>query len=234
MSAIEPTITFPGLICTRPPTLQKLGPGLVPFSTDSALSTRAGILHQAPTKYHVDSSFKRYIPAQNDYIIGQIVLRHAEGYRVDIASSLPASLDALAFFNVNRKNKPNLQVGDIVYARISSHLNGMEPELVCTTADNKAGGLGQLSVADGQGYGFLFKNLSLGLCRRLLDPHDTTLVRLGKVLEYEIVVGLNGRIWVQSEAIETVVIVGEIIKESEFLKEDEIRELVGRKFKVMR
>lgn len=52
----------------------------------------------------------QYIPAQGEPVIGVIVARHAEGYRVDIGSSQSASLDALAFEDATKRNKPDLKV----------------------------------------------------------------------------------------------------------------------------
>lgn len=43
-------------------------------------------------------------------MLGIILARHAEGYRVDIGSSQAASLDALAFEGASKRNKPELKV----------------------------------------------------------------------------------------------------------------------------
>lgn len=51
-------------------------------------------------------------------MIGVIVSRHAENYKVDVGTSSNVQLDALAFDGASKRNKPNLQVGDIVYARV--------------------------------------------------------------------------------------------------------------------
>ncbi len=45
-------------------------------------------------------------------MLGIILARHAEGYRVDIGSSQAASLDALAFEGASKRNKPDLKVID--------------------------------------------------------------------------------------------------------------------------
>ena len=39
-----------------------------------------------------------------------IIARHAEGYRVDIGSAQMAALDALAFEDATKRNKPSLKV----------------------------------------------------------------------------------------------------------------------------
>jgi hypothetical protein len=52
----------------------------------------------------------KYVAAQGDPVIGIIMAKHAEGYRVDIGTSQPASLDGLAFEGATKRTKPNLKV----------------------------------------------------------------------------------------------------------------------------
>lgn len=58
----------------------------------------------------------QYIPAAQESVIGTVVARHAEGYRVDIGSAQMASLDALAFEGATKRNKPNLKVSIVTSA----------------------------------------------------------------------------------------------------------------------
>jgi exosome complex component RRP40 len=50
------------------------------------------------------------VPAVGEPVIGIIVARHAEGYRVDIGASQMASLEALAFEGATKRSKPKLKV----------------------------------------------------------------------------------------------------------------------------
>jgi hypothetical protein len=59
---------------------------------------------------HVVVPTSQYIPAQGEPVIGVVIARHMEGYRVDIGSSQSASLDALAFEDATKRNKPDLKV----------------------------------------------------------------------------------------------------------------------------
>lgn len=83
---------------------------------------------------------------------------------MDIGSAHPASLDGLAFEGATKRNRPNLkvrvidflvadvanaenmvQVGSLLYARVSLAHKDMEPELECFDAQTrKAGGFGEL------------------------------------------------------------------------------------------
>ncbi len=52
----------------------------------------------------------QYIPAAQESVLGQIISRAGEGYRVDIGAAHPASLDGLAFEGATKRNRPNLKV----------------------------------------------------------------------------------------------------------------------------
>ena len=62
-----------------------------------------------------------------------------------------------AFENATKRNKPNVDIGDLIYGRVLTGNKDMEPELVCIDGSGKANGLGVLKE------GFMFKiNLELG------------------------------------------------------------------------
>lgn len=58
----------------------------------------------------------QYIPSQKELVLGTIIARHADGYRVDIGSSQMAQLDALAFEGATKRSKPNLKVSSFQHA----------------------------------------------------------------------------------------------------------------------
>jgi exosome complex component RRP40 len=108
-------------------------------------------------------------------VVGVIIQKIGEGYRVDIGGAHMASLDGLAFEGVTKRNKPNLkvyfvscllsilsissQVGCLVYARVSLAHKDMEPELECFDAQTrKSEGFGELKG------GFVVR-CSLKMCR---------------------------------------------------------------------
>lgn len=66
-------------------------------------------------------------------VLGTIVEKHSENYRLDIGTAIPARLPALAFEGATKRNKPNLQVGELVYARVALSDKHMEAELTCTS-----------------------------------------------------------------------------------------------------
>lgn len=123
----------------------------------------------------------------------------------------PCSLPHLAFEGATRKTRPQLSAGDLVYARVAIAHKHLEPELECLSASTgKSDGLGPLTG------GMLFP-ISLGLARRLLMPRDGGVVVLDELaaagLQFETATGRNGRIWVDSEDVKTVIAVGRAIQE---------------------
>ncbi|SCZ90118.1 BZ3500_MvSof-1268-A1-R1_Chr9g10715 [Microbotryum saponariae] len=153
----------------------------------SELTKRSILLNLVPT------FIMQYIPQAPEPVIGIIIARHAEGYRVDIGSSQAASLDALAFEGATKRNKPNLKVGTLVYGHLLATPPFSEPEISCVdAATQKAAGFGELAG------GFLIRHVELGRCRALLSPKHPILERLGAQFAFEIAVGMNGRVWVKA------------------------------------
>ena len=51
-------------------------------------------------------------------MIGVVTAKAGDLFRVDIGTSQPASLSYLAFEGATKRNRPNVNVGDIVYAKV--------------------------------------------------------------------------------------------------------------------
>ncbi|KAJ1952024.1 exosome non-catalytic core subunit rrp40 [Linderina pennispora] len=199
----------------------RLGPGLTQIN-DSVTSISAGVLHSNPeTHQHwVVSNKRRYVPAEGEPVVGVVVARHGEGYRVDIGSAHDALLPLLAFEGATKRNKPNLAVGTVVYGRVVVANPVMDPEIECYNSNTgKAEGYGELSS------GFVFQ-CSLGLARRLMDAQAPVLNALGDEVPFEAAVGLNGRVWVHAETPAATILVTNAIRNSEFLDARQTKQMV--------
>ena len=144
-----------------------------------------------------------------------------EGWKVDIGSSQLASLSIYSFEGGTKKNRPNLVTGSLVYARMSVANKDVEPEIVCVSAAGKAEGFGPLND------GYLLK-CSIGLSRQCLATDSVVLNEIGKYLPFEIAVGLNGRIWINSTNSIHTVVIANAITNSEFLSSDMIITMVKK------
>ncbi|KAK9804839.1 hypothetical protein WJX72_008204 [[Myrmecia] bisecta] len=186
-------------------------------------SIKPGVLKQTKSgKYWIEGRQKRYIPAVDDVVVGVVSDRQGDNFAVDINGPFPAALPVLAFEGATRRNRPNLQEGDLVYARVTTAYRDADPELSCVDASGKSAGFGPLK----DGYLFTCTN---ALCRQLLSsPPPAVLLALGKSLQFEIVVGMNGRVWVNSPNCATTVLVSNAVLNSEFLSQAQAELLVKK------
>ncbi|KAG0175329.1 exosome non-catalytic core subunit rrp40 [Apophysomyces sp. BC1034] len=198
-----------------------LGPGLRQDG-ENVVATKAGLLRHIETgnRWWIESNQRRYIAAPGESVLGTVTARLGEYYRVDIGTAHSAILPALAFEGATKRNRPNLTLRSLVYCRVAMANRDMEAELECVNpATGKADGFGELQA------GYVFK-CSLGLCRKLLDPSTPILSLLGEQFPYEMAVGMNGRVWVNSNNHKDTILISNAIQNSEYLSEDECRTMV--------
>lgn len=186
----------------------RLGPGLrLQRPSGDVVPTVAGLLAGDRRKnlLWVESGGGgggRYAPSTGDLVVGQVQHASADQAVVALANHdappLRAVLPVLAFAGASRKNRPDLQPGTLVYARVAFAARHMDTELECVDpATGKADGLGPLLG------GMLFP-LSLLMARRLLMASSAAsgIVVLDALadegLAFETAVGRNGRLWVRS------------------------------------
>ena len=74
--------------------------------------------------FWVDVHSKRYVANRGENVIGVVTAKMGDTFRVDIGTAEPASLSYLAFEGATKRNRPSVNVGDLVYAKLlvaSSH-----------------------------------------------------------------------------------------------------------------
>lgn len=64
----------------------------------------------------------QYVPAAQESVIGVVVARSGENWRVDIGSAHMAILDGLAFEGATKRNRPNLKVSIAQATRVQEVL----------------------------------------------------------------------------------------------------------------
>ncbi|CAL8262467.1 unnamed protein product [Lota lota] len=198
------------------------GPGLR-RNGDDVVVCKSGVLrHKHPNLYWVDSQQRRYVPVKGESVIGIITTKSGDVFKVDVGGSEQASLSYLAFEGATKRNRPNVQVGDLVYAQFLIANKDMEPELVCIDSSGRANGLGVFGAG-----GLLFK-VSLGLVRRLLAPQNEIVKDLEKLYPCELVVGMNGRLWARAATVQKTLIVANLLESSENMTAQQRRTLFKR------
>ncbi|WFD44951.1 exosome non-catalytic core subunit rrp40 [Malassezia psittaci] len=202
-----------GHIKTKDKTKKTKGDKKKGDSSQASLSTTHG--------WWVDTNTRRYIPTIDDLVIGQVTNRGVDSYTVTLFSAHSASLPVLAFEGATRRNRPNLEVGALVYARVISADTWAEPEISCIDPiSGKSEGMGELK-RDAQREVSMVWPISLGLARALYSPKHTLLSRIAPHFPFEAAIGLNGLVWVRTSTAEQAVALGQILQAAEGVNRDQ-------------
>jgi exosome complex component RRP40 len=163
-------------------------------------------------------SLPSYVPVRGESIVGVVVQKAGDIFRVDIGSSELASLSYLAFEGATKKNRPDVNVGDMIFAKLLIASKELEPELVCVDSHGKKGKLGVLTD------GFVF-SCSINLIRKILRDNCPLLKCLKTEMPFEMAAGMNGKIWIKAKTIKSTIAVGNAILASEHKTDDEIKNI---------
>ncbi|KAF9508341.1 hypothetical protein BS47DRAFT_1302998 [Hydnum rufescens UP504] len=230
------SVVLPGDIVLARPNAHsalKLGPGLLQISSplslssgdDPIIATRPGLLKNIGGKqWWVERNLVRYTPSTGESVVGIITAKHSNGFRVDIGSAHQASLDELAFESATKRNRVNLKIGALIYARVCLAHRDMEPEIECVDpTTHKSDGFGELKS------GFMV-TCSLGLARSLLSNSHPLLRFIGARFPFEVAIGTNGRVWFKASEVKQTACLARAIEwadgEGEGLSEGAVRKWI--------
>lgn len=197
-----------------------LGPGLRQVD-GNVVSCKAGVLKKrSASTFWVDSYQKRYIPSKGESVIGLVIQKAGDIFRVDIGASEPAVLSYLAFEGATKKNRPDVNVGDLVFAKLLVAYKDFESELICVDSLGKKLKLGVLSG------GFVF-TCSINLARRLRSSECPLMECIKKHIQVplEVVVGMNGKVWINAKNERDIIAVGNAILAAEHKTDAEIDDM---------
>ncbi|WPH01637.1 Hypothetical protein R9X50_00448700 [Acrodontium crateriforme] len=193
-----------------------LGPGLRHVPPSTILATTAGSLQVDHKKSALWLEFEngRYQPAVGDLVIAQVHHTGSDHFFCSLTPHTPhALLGQLAFEGASKKTRPNLKSGDIVYGRITKASKWEDTELECINPSGKADGMGQLKE------GMLF-HVSHAFARRLMMGTDKSghskgavviLEEMGEKIRFEVAVGRNGKVWINSSSVKETVMIGRLL-----------------------
>ncbi|XP_063044125.1 exosome complex component RRP40 [Engraulis encrasicolus] len=198
------------------------GPGLRRDGENVSVC-KCGILrHKPPNVFWIDSQQKRYVPVKGETVIGIVTNKSGDIFKVDVGGSEAASLSYLAFEGATKRNRPNVQVGDLVFGQFLIANKDMEPELVCIDSCGRANGMGVF------GEGGLLFTVSLGLVRRLLSPQSDLVKEFSSLFPCELVVGMNGRVWVKAHSTQHTLILANLLQSAEHMTSKQRQQLFKR------
>lgn len=227
----SPTVLLPG--DTIPPSLLPkskkgtltLGPHLRHLPPSTLLSTTSGTLQIDPKKsaLWLEHPNGRYIPAVNDLVIAQVHHGSTDTFHCSLTPHTPyALLGHLAFEGANKKTRPQLKSGDLVYARVAKVSKWDDTEIECVNSNTGKGeGMGPLT-------GGMVFDVSAGFARRLMlgakKGGVVILDVVGEKVKFEVAVGRNGRVWIDSASVRETVTIGRLLVAADEAGWDEERQ----------
>ncbi|MCJ1232119.1 exosome non-catalytic core subunit rrp40 [Varicellaria rhodocarpa] len=205
-------------VSSNPSVSLKLGPGLRHLPPSTITPTVAGPLYSDRKKnaVWVENHNGRYIPQTSDVVIATVHHSSTDYFHCSLTEHTTlAQLPQLAFEGVNKKTRPQLTVGSLVYARVISASKHLDPEIVCyNPSSGKSEGMGELK-------GGMVFDVSLGMAKRLLmakqkeDGGILVLEEIAGKVPFEIAIGKNGKVWVNSRGVKEILLVGKALQETE-------------------
>ncbi|KAM0686721.1 exosome non-catalytic core subunit rrp40 [Conglomerata obtusa] len=186
MEVKKEKIIYPGELVSQPT-----------FPTHLSHTYTFGTLYTLPKvkSAFIISKSSRYTIQKNDIVIGRISARMQDSYRVDIGFGNLAYLPVLSFPQATKRNKPELQVGEWIMARIV-RIGECAVLLRCEVDWCIKGAVFEVGC-----YG----------CKVLMT--SDFLNEVGKVYKFGIGIGMNGRIWIHNEEVEIIKNVYDRIKQ---------------------
>lgn len=158
-------------------------------------------------------------------------------------------MGSLAFDGATKRNRPNLQIGSLVYARVSKTRSDLEPELTCEGREEfdgrrrprtnancllqapssiaKKDWMTGLAIYGELTGGYVFQT-SMALAKSLLREDCPVLASLGKSIAFEVAVGMNGTVWVNAKSTKNITIISNAILNSETMTPGEVDAMVTR------
>mmetsp|Transcript_125481 Transcript_125481/g.349249 ORF Transcript_125481/g.349249 Transcript_125481/m.349249 type:complete len:228 (+) Transcript_125481:119-802(+) len=192
-----------------------------------AFATAAGVLTQAGDGVKVENLRKRYMPRVGDVVVGIVTYRSAEAYKVDIRAPCLAHLPTLAFNGATRRNRPALEVGTLVYARVEAAHPDLDTELSCMDLQTKKSwSTGEIIFGELKG-GLSFE-VELSAAQRLLEHDCYVLDRLGQDFAYELCIGQNGRLWLSALTARETILILQAIRRSFGMNEVQVEAMVSK------
>ncbi|VDO95260.1 unnamed protein product [Soboliphyme baturini] len=192
VSVANGEVVVPGDVVDQLKNVKLVGPGLR-VCDGHVVALRCGVVTRDEGNVWINYFEKRYEPVLDDLVVGQVVQQLSDGWKVHIGCAMLANLSFMAFEGATKRNRPDLKLGDVIYAKV---VETVEPQLVCVTPDGKAKGMGVLPP------GGMVVRYSPGVSRKLLSPNSVILSTIGEDLPFEIACGLNGWIYVKSRTVE--------------------------------
>lgn len=170
------------------------------------------VIYQNNVANYTNSSISEgniYIPNINDFVLGTIISKNFEYYKINIGTYSCALLGTTDFNGATKKTKPNLKIGDIVFAKVINTNKYNSPILTCSSKDSKDWTSGECFFGSvSKGYLFCY-NLRYNY---ILLYYSKGLLELLKAsIDFEHNFGYNGFVWINAKSVTIILKLKEII-----------------------
>ena len=163
----------------------------------------------------------KYCSETGDLVIGRIIDRQGEHYRLDLGDRFDGLLQYYDFEGATKRNRPMLEPGDLIYARIQRTSMNTNAILTCKSNTNKktwSSGEAEFGkLSEGYMFDLPIFSCQLYIVFRLLDSSSNeaeALETLGKTFKFEVVVGFNGKVWVKAKDHKNTIVISNLIQRS--------------------
>lgn len=131
-----------------------------------------------------------YSPKVDDLVVGTIISKNMDFYKVELGTYSPAILGVSEFEGATKKTRPNLKVGDSIFAKILKTNKFDSPILTCISNDGKSWSSGEAFFGS-INQGHMFK-IPLNLVNFYFFFGEKLFSRLHDCVNYEFNLGHNG------------------------------------------
>lgn len=186
------------------------------------VATKAGVVRNElrTGRIAVEANGRRYVAGLENMVVGVVVERHSDEYRIYLHGTDTAVLPALAFEGATKRNKPNLTVGAAVYARVVRASAATEVELSCVEPGSAKSWVSK-SATFGELTGGTLVRVSLALARALRVAENHVLATVGERIPFECAIGMNGLVWVNGDGTRQTVVVAQAIEAADTMPRKE-------------
>jgi exosome complex RNA-binding protein Rrp4 len=170
-----------------------------------------------------------YSPKEDDFVIGTITYKSSEFYKVDIGSYTHAILNSKDFEGATKKVKPNLNIGDTIFARVEKVNKFDAPVLSCISeSDSKTWTSGESFfgvIKDGMVY-----NFPKIYTWEFMSSENHALTRLRDFVSFEVCVGYNGKLYINSDNLDNISKIYKILIDTIKMDKPTIEKLIHETF----
>ena len=171
---------------------------------------------------------KAYYPRENDFVIGTIVSRTADFYKLDINANFLAILPSTSFEGATKKSKPDLKVGQEVFSRVekTSLHEGAQLSCIALNGDKKNWSSGEAF------FGQLTEGTTvewpISKTYELYDQENWLLNKIFDYTDFEVVTGVNGRVFLKAKDIVKLTKIRFLFEASLDKTEDEMAKIIHK------